>query len=103
MPTEPPKVEGPGKADAPKATPAPAKLSAEEIDGIKKLLKEDQDAALAQALCPVSNENLGSMGKPVKVTAEGRTFYLCCENCEKDVKANAKAVVAKLAKPASGK
>lgn len=38
------------------------------------------------------------MGKPLKVTAEGRTFYLCCENCQKDVKADPKAVIAKLDK-----
>ena len=36
------------------------------------------------------------MEKPIKVTAEGRTFYLCCEGCEEDLKANPKAVIAKL-------
>ena len=26
------------------------------------------------------------MGKPIKVTAEGRTFYICCDSCEEEVK-----------------
>ena len=58
---------------------AAAKLSAEELAGIKELPQAEQDAAIAQAVCPVSTHNLGSMGKPLKVTAEGRTFYLCCD------------------------
>jgi YHS domain-containing protein len=38
------------------------------------------------------------MGKPVKVTYDGRTFYLCCKSCEADVKADPKAIIAKLDK-----
>ncbi len=63
----------------------------------------EQPAALAQAVCPVSGHHLGSMEKPIKVTAEGRTFYLCCDSCEDKVKANPKSVIAKLDKKADGK
>lgn len=89
---EPPKVEGP-KADA-----KPSKLTDDEIAEIKKLPAAEQDLALKQAVCPVSDEHLGEMGMPVKVTAEGKTFFLCCKSCEKEVKADPKAVIAKLAK-----
>jgi hypothetical protein len=34
--------------------------------------------------CPVSDESLGEMGKPVKVTHEGTDVYLCCKSCTKD-------------------
>ena len=34
--------------------------------------------------CPVSDESLGEMGKPVKVTHEGTDVYLCCKSCLKD-------------------
>ncbi len=34
--------------------------------------------------CPVSDEALGEMGKPVKVTHEGTDVYLCCKSCLKD-------------------
>jgi hypothetical protein len=92
---ESPKLEGP-KSEAGKGDTAAAKLSADEITAIKELPAAEQEQALKQAVCPVSNHNLGEMGKPVKVSAEGRTFYLCCEDCEKEVKSNAKAVIAKL-------
>ena len=51
----------------------------------------------------MSAHHLGSMGKPIKVTAEGRTFYLCCDDCEEKVKADPKGVIAKLDKAASAK
>jgi hypothetical protein len=88
------KVEGPTS----KAEGATAKLSADDLAGIKELPKAEQDAAISQAVCPVSTHNLGSMGKPMKVTAEGRTFYICCDSCEDKVKTDGKAVVAKLDK-----
>jgi hypothetical protein len=91
---EPPKVEGP-KAET-KGSTAAAKLTADEIAAIKQLPAADQELALKQVVCPVSDEHLGSMQKPVKVTAEGRTFFLCCDGCQKDVKADAKKVLAKL-------
>jgi hypothetical protein len=94
----PPPLEPPAKGDGPKPTGAAAKLSADDLKGIKELPAAEQDAAIAQAVCPVSTHALGSMGKPVKVTAEGRTFYICCDDCEGKVKTDGKAVVAKLDK-----
>ena len=95
-PDDAPKVEGP-KAEAPKAD-AGVKLSADEMAEIKKLPEAEQAAAIKQAVCPVSAHELGSMGEPIKVTAEGRTFYLCCKSCEPSVKKDPKAVLAKLDK-----
>jgi YHS domain-containing protein len=34
--------------------------------------------------CVVSDESLGEMGKPVKVTHKGTDVYLCCKACIKD-------------------
>ncbi len=93
-PGDPPKIEGP--KDGASLDAAPAKLTAEELAAIKELPAAEQPVAIKQAICPVSNHHLGSMEKPLKVTAEGRTFYLCCEGCEEELKANPKAVVAKL-------
>lgn len=85
-----PTLEGPTAGDL--------KLSDEEIAAIKKLPADEQDAALKQAVCPVSDEHLGAMDVPLKVTAEGRTFYICCEGCKKAVEEDPKAVIAKLDK-----
>jgi YHS domain-containing protein len=98
-PDDAPKVEGP----AGKTSSTAAKLTGDELAAIKELPAAEQTVAEQQAVCPVSAHNLGSMGKPTKVTAEGRTFYLCCEGCEKELKANPKVVVAKLDKLADSK
>jgi hypothetical protein len=94
---EAPKVEGP-KAENSKSGTGAAKLTPDELTAIKELPAAEQDLATQQAVCPVSTHHLGSMGKPVKVTAEGRTFYICCDDCNDKVKADPKAVIAKLDK-----
>jgi len=96
------------KIDAPQPTPATkpddkgaaaaVTLSGEEVAEIKKLPAGEAESALKQLVCPVSGENLGAMGMPVKVTAAGQTFYLCCKGCSKDVADDPAAVVAKLRK-----
>ncbi len=98
---EAPKVEPATKGEVPKSAGAAAadtpKLSDEEVAEIKKLPADDQILALKQTVCPVSGEPLGSMSVPIKVTAEGKTFFLCCNGCKKEVEKNPKEVVAKLA------
>jgi YHS domain-containing protein len=96
-PDEAPSVEGP-KAENAKAGAGAKKLTSDEVAAIKELPDAEQSVATAQFICPVSAHNLGSMGKPVKVTAEGRTFYICCDSCEEKVKSDPKAVIAKLDK-----
>jgi hypothetical protein len=94
-----PKGDAP-KPDAPKGEAnASSALSADEIAQIKKLPEADQAIALAQITCPVSGEKLGGeMGVPVKVTADGQSFFLCCKGCKKEVDKDPAAVVAKLQK-----
>ncbi|QEH34040.1 hypothetical protein OJF2_25730 [Aquisphaera giovannonii] len=88
-----PPLEPPKSSAADSAHPA---LSDKEIANIKLLPEADQAAALKQAVCPVSDENLGSMDKPVKLTLEGRTVFLCCDGCEKKAKKDPAAIFAKL-------
>jgi YHS domain-containing protein len=92
-----PSLEGP-KTDTSGNDATPVRLTNPEIAKIKTLPADEQELALKQAVCPVSGEHLGTMGVPFKVAAEGRTFYLCCKSCEDEVKANPKAVIAKLDK-----
>jgi hypothetical protein len=101
-----PKIEAPQPTPAPKEEPkeegksaaAAKSLSSDELAEVKKLPESDADQALKQLQCPVSGENLGSMGVPLKVTAAGQTFFLCCKGCNKDVQDDPAAVVAKLKK-----
>ena len=46
--------------------------------------------------CVVSDEDLGGMGKPFKVTHEGTDVYLCCKSCLKDFNKNPAGFVAKV-------
>lgn len=101
-----PAADAPKAEEAPKAGDAPAvegpsasqvEFTEDELANIKKLPADEQDAALKQAVCPVSGENLG-MDVPIKVTAEGRTFYICCDGCNGEVEKDPKGVLAKLDK-----
>jgi len=84
------------KAKTAAAKPA---LNDEEKAEIAKLAdKKDQEAATAQATCPVTGENLGSMGVPIKVSADGKDAFLCCKGCVKDFEKDPKAVFAKIGK-----
>lgn len=111
--TPPPPIDAPKKSDEKKESPKgedkkdsskkdedkkaeTTKLSDDQIAEIKKLPEADRAIALKQILCPVSDEPLGEMGVPVKETVGGKTFFLCCKNCEKDLKAREKEILAKL-------
>jgi hypothetical protein len=79
-------------ADAATTTPVVAKLTPEE-----------QAAASAQHMCPVSDEELGSMGDPIKVTVKGRDVYVCCDACIEEVQNNPDKYLAILDKAAEEK
>lgn len=71
--------------DASKVTAALASLS-----------EADRAAAIAQKVCPVSDEALGSMGTPLKVAVAGREVFICCENCRDPLVAEPEKYLAKL-------
>jgi hypothetical protein len=102
--SEVPKIEAPQPTPAtkdeakPEGTAAAVTLEPDEIAAIKKLPAADAEVALKQLVCPVSGEHLGSMDVPLKVSALGQTFFLCCKGCNKDVKDDPASVVAKLKK-----
>lgn len=52
-----------------------------ETAGLQELSEEDRASAMAQKICPVSEEPLGSMGAPEKVNVEGRDVWICCDGC----------------------
>jgi YHS domain-containing protein len=56
----------------------------------------DQALVRAQKICPVSGEELGSMGEPVKVSAGDKTVFLCCEGCRKKFNREPEKYLAKL-------
>ncbi len=52
-----------------------------------------------QKLCLVTNLKLGSMGDPVAIEIEGKKIWMCCDNCETQLKANPAKFLTRLAGP----
>ncbi|MHC4972165.1 MAG: hypothetical protein ACYTG3_07520 [Planctomycetota bacterium] len=69
-----------------------------DAEAFKGLSATDQALAKAQGTCPVSDEPLGSMGTPIKVTHGDKTAFLCCKGCEKKFHRNAEKYLAKVSK-----
>ncbi len=65
---------------------------------LAKLSEEDRKLAEKQKICPVSDEPLGSMGVPQKVSANGQELFICCEGCKEKLMANPDQYLAKLKK-----
>ena len=54
---------------------------------LAQLDPDDREAAEEQKYCAVqTNNRLGSMGKPIKLTIKDETVFLCCDGCEKAAK-----------------
>jgi len=92
-------VLGCAKAQSP---PAGADMNAESTDDpaavLAKLDPVDRDVAIKQAVCPVSDHALGSMGAPIKMTHDGVTVFLCCDSCQEAFERDPAAFVAKVKK-----
>lgn len=73
---------------APAASSAAVGQQAEIEAELAKLTPEDRERAIAQKVCPISVEPLGSMGKPVKVTVDSQDLFICCAGCEDELKQN---------------
>jgi hypothetical protein len=89
------------KDDPSKGGPDPKAQSAEDAEvaeALAQLSAEDRTAAEEQKVCPVTDERLGSMGKPFKVTVEGQDVFLCCKGCEETIKADPQTYLSKLKK-----
>ena len=57
---------------------------AEVKANLAQLSPEDRALAEKQKYCvEQSDELLGSMGKPIKLTIKGETVFVCCKSCEK--------------------
>lgn len=63
---------------------------------LAKLPPDDRALAAKQKVCLVTGAPLGSMGVPTKVTVKGRTVFLCCGGCEKELSQNADKYLAQL-------
>ena len=68
----------------------------EKMKGIQLLEHNLQQEALAQKICPVGKDLLGSMGKPFVTSISGRRVFVCCEGCVDVLKSNPEKYLEKL-------
>ncbi|CAG0987937.1 hypothetical protein PHYC_02128 [Phycisphaerales bacterium] len=60
------------------------KEPAKYIETLDKAVIAAQEKTYTLKKCPVSDEDLGSMGKPKDIVLGGRLIKLCCKSCVKD-------------------
>lgn len=76
--------------------PAAEGLSADVIEALAAFSPAEREAVLAQKICPVAEEELGSMGPPIPVEIDGKTYYVCCEACVDSLKEEPEKYLANL-------
>lgn len=69
---------------------------AKMMPGLKELSPEDYKSAMAQHMCAVSGEMLGTMGVPEKVDVKGKAVWICCDGCKDKLLADPDKYLAEL-------
>lgn len=69
---------------------------AKMMPGLKELSPEDYKSAMAQHMCPVRGEMLGTMGAPEKVDVNGKSVWICCDGCKDKLLADPEKYLAKV-------
>lgn len=64
--------------------------------GKEPVSAEEKELAARQRICPVTELPLGSMGRPIAVTVQGKKVLLCCRGCEKAIQASPEKFLARL-------
>ncbi len=83
------KVEGlPKAAETTASFSAPFAVAPSGELVVTKATQADARAVAALKNCPVSKEDLGSMGGPLKVTRGEKAIFICCKGCLKELQAN---------------
>lgn len=66
----------------------PFAFAASNEISVTKATRADEKAVAAQKVCPVSKEDLASMGGPLTVTRGGKSIFICCKGCLKQIRAD---------------
>jgi Cu/Ag efflux protein CusF len=66
-------------------------------EAFEKLPADDRVLAEKQRLCPSSNEPLGAMGVPIKLSIKGQTVFICCKSCKEEVEKKPDEMLKKVA------
>ena len=75
-----------------------ASVSGHKRVGQEELGKANPTSSLygGQKTCPVTGDELDSMGPPVAITVKGERIFVCCEGCTAKVKGDPDLYLAKV-------
>ena len=68
----------------------------EIVKALASLSPADRALAQKQRICPVTDEPLGAMGAPMKVSVQGRDVFVCCAGCKDPLTNDPATYLAKL-------
>jgi len=71
-------------------------VASDDASPLAAAKQADKELIEKQKICPVTDQPLGSMGKPVKMVVKGRTVFLCCAGCKKKLLADPDKYLKKL-------
>lgn len=92
-----PPASPPATAERPASPPTKPSEADEVAVERKKLSAADRSMVEAQEWCVVmTDERLGAMGPPIKLTIKGETVFICCKGCKKTAESNPDETLAKL-------
>ena len=78
-------------------TPKSAAPENDVAANLGRLSADDRVLADAQKLCPITDEPLGSMGVPLKLTIKDQPVFVCCKSCTKSAEKDADKTLKKVA------
>ncbi len=71
-------------------------FTAKQRANLESFSEAERKEIYAQKICPIRGAKLAAMGKPYKMTINGRTLWLCCKGCERGVKKDPEAAFKKV-------
>jgi hypothetical protein len=89
---------GAARGPTPAASPTPP-ADPDIAAALAKLSPTDRALADRQRVCPVTGERLGAMGTPVRVEVAGKSVFLCCRSCERELRKHPDQYLSKLQGP----
>lgn len=95
-----------GSSPAPVFSTAAADSPHDAVPSVSRVAEQNSSPPAlkygGQKTCPVSGEELGTMGSPIPVVVMGRTIYVCCESCAETVQRNSDRYLAKTRADSAG-
>ena len=62
---------------------------------VSNAIESDRPGVLSQGVCPITNQQLGSHGTPIKLDFDGQSVFACCQGCVGKIQQNPELYLSK--------